>query len=204
MAQDLLANCLRVSGLLTEWYHAVNPAVLDSTQPAACWIDPDPGATAGVDEVAQIPFSITFAFRDSMTAVMLIYYWASLVLFYPLIERIHAAIFQPVVDTFPPIFPNLPPGLQINALQYGAKEVRELAGNVCRSLDFALATTVQPDLLVVPLFVVDRFYREINTASGDGALELMWCEAFQGRLALKGQDIADIVQRKRWFDMAEF
>ncbi|CAK7208097.1 hypothetical protein SEUCBS140593_000022 [Sporothrix eucalyptigena] len=157
---------------------------------------------------AQIPFADTFAFRDTVTALMFIYYWSILVLLYPCIEGLHASIFQPVVDAFPSPYPNLPSSLQIPggdpALYYGPKEVRELAGNVCRSLDFALATTVQPDLLAAPLFVVESFYRHINAASGDGALELLWCEAFRNRLAAKGQYLAEVVQSRRWVDAGQF
>ncbi len=59
-------------------------------------------------------------------------------------------------------------------------------------------------MLVVPLFVVEEFYREINAAAGDGQLELMWCEAFRQRLAAKGQDIAEVVQGRLWQDLASW
>ncbi len=198
MAQDLLGNCLHVERQLEEWHLSVNPALLDRTQPLAFWIEDSEGSDA------QIPFADTFEFRDSVTAVMFIHYWTCLILFYPCLEQIHEAIFQPVVDAFPQIFPNLPPNLQINSDKYGTKEVRELAGNVCRGLDFALTTTVQPDLLVFPLFVVEEFYKEINISSGDGALELMWCDAFKVRLTSKGQDIADVIQSKSWRELGQF
>ncbi len=97
------------------------------------------------------------------------------------------------------------PHLQaVDPLKYCAKEVRELAANVCRSLDFALNSTVQPDLLVVPLFVVEEFYREINASAGDGQLELMWCEAFRHRLLAKGQDLAEVLQKRRWQELASW
>lgn len=157
---------------------------------------------------AQIPFADTFAFRDTVTALMFIYYWAILVLLYPCVESLYGSIFQPVLDAFPSPYPNLPASLQIPggdpSIYYGPKEVRELAGNVCRGLDFALATTVQPDLLAAPLFVVESFYRQINAASGDGALELLWCEAFRSRLAAKGQYLAEVVQSRRWVDAGQF
>jgi len=198
LAQDLLGNCLSAERLLEGWYLSVNPAFLDPGQPVAFWIE-DPEACD-----AQIPFADTFAFRDSVTAVMFIYYWTSLILFYPCIESLHEAIFQPVVDAYPQVYPTLAPNLQINQHKYGIKEVRELAANVCRSLDFALSTTVQPDLLVFPLHVVGEFYRDINTSSGDGALELMWCEAFRARLTSKGQDIADVIQSRTWIELGRY
>ena len=198
MAQDLLGNCLNVERMLDGWHLSVNPALLDTNQPVAYWIEEPEGTDA------QIPFADTFAFRDSVTAVVYIYYWATLVLFYPCIEKVNFAIFQPVVDAFPQIYPILPPHLQVNPLKYTAKEVREVAANVCRGLDFALTTTVQPDLLAFPLHVIEDFYREINSSSGDGALEIMWCEAFRSRLTSKGQDIADAVQSLRWTDLGQY
>ncbi|KIH90210.1 c6 zinc finger domain containing protein [Sporothrix brasiliensis 5110] len=157
---------------------------------------------------AQIPFADTFAFRDTVTALMFIYYWATLVLLYPCVENLYEIIFQPVLDTFPSPYPNLPSNLQIPngdpSVYYGPKEVRELAGNVCRGLDFVLSTTVQPDLLSAPLFVVESFYHKMNATSGDGALELLWCESFRSRLAGKGQYIADVIQNRRWVDVGQF
>ncbi|KJR82369.1 uncharacterized protein SPSK_03074 [Sporothrix schenckii 1099-18] len=157
---------------------------------------------------AQIPFADTFAFRDTVTALMFIYYWATLVLLYPCVESLYEIIFQPVLDTFPSPYPNLPSNLQIPngdpSVYYGPKEVRELAGNVCRGLDFALSTTLQPDLLSAPLFVVESFYHKMNATSGDGALELLWCESFRSRLAGKGQYIADVIQNRRWVDVGQF
>jgi len=192
MAQDLLGNCLNAERMLDGWHLSVNPALLDASQPGAYWIE-DPEGTD-----AQIPFADTFAFRDATTAIMFIYYWATLVLFYPCVEKVNFAVFQPVVDAFPHVYPNLPPHLQINPLRYTTKEVRELAANVCRGLDFALTTTLQPDLLAFPLYVVDEFYKEMHSSSGDGALEIMWCEAFHARLTSKGQDIADVIQGRNW------
>ncbi|CAK7231416.1 hypothetical protein SBRCBS47491_007922 [Sporothrix bragantina] len=168
------------------------------------WIaDPEHTSVA-----AQIPFADTYAFRDTATALMFIYYWSILVLLYPCVEGLHASIFQPVIDTYPSPFPNLPSSLQVPggdpSVYYGPKYVRELSGNVCRALDFALATTVQPGLLTAPLFVVESFYRQINAASGDGALELLWCEAFRSRLAAKGLYLAEVVQSRRWVDAGQF
>lgn len=187
MAQDLLANCLSLEKQFDEWYNSVTPGGI-------CPYEFEDPELSG----AQIPFGDTFAFRDAVTAIMFIYYWTSLILFYPCVERLHQAIFQPVMDAYPQVAPTLPPHLQIEPLKYSPKEVRELAANVCRSLDFALNATVQPDMLVVPLFVVQEFYRAINESAGDGQLELMWCEGFRVRLATKGQDIADVIKDKKW------
>lgn len=197
MAQDLLGNCLSRVQSFDEWHKEINPEANDQSQPY--WIEePDPSDS-------QIPFADTFAFKDGVTAVTFIYYWTSLIVFYPCIEKLYDAIFQPVLDAFPQIYPNLSPNLQrMNPHRFGGKEVRDLAANVCRSLDFALSSTVQPDMLVVPLFVVHEFYRDISASAGDGQLEMMWCEAFRARLTGKGQDIADVVQSRKWQDLAKY
>lgn len=102
-----------------------------------------------------------------------------------------------------------------------------MVGNICRSLDFALESTVQPDMLAVPLFVVRQFYEEhmgmdpalnlnlgfglgIDASGGgqdmlsDGRLELLWCEGFAERLKRKGRDIAEVVMGRKWFDLASY
>lgn len=87
--------------------------------------------------------------------------------------------------------------------RYSVKEVREIAANVCRSLDFALST-VQPDMLAVPIYVVEQFYNSLSMATGDGNLELMWLGGFKQRMVVRGQDIADVVQSRKWIDVAEY
>lgn len=199
MAQDLLGNCLNIERLLEDWHRAVNPAHDDPTQPPTFWIE-DPTGTSG----AVIPFADALAFRDSVTALMFIYFWTALILFYPTVEGVHAAIFQPTVDTFPQVYPVLPPALQIDSLRYGTRQVRDVAACVCRSLDFALNTSVQPDALAVPLHVVECFYRDLVAGCGEGVFELMWCDGFRSRLAMKGQDIADVVTSRNWHQLSQY
>lgn len=204
MAQDLLSNCLSLERQLAAWHAAVdpgsaaNPSSSPATSSSVFWIQEESGGLAE----AQIPFADTFAFPSALSAVTSIYYWTSLILFYPCIERLHETIFHRVMDTFPQAEPVLPRHLQVlSPHAYSPHKVRELAANVCRSLDFALGATVQPDLLVVPLYVVQEFYRGINEAVGDGQLEIMWCEGFRARLQVKGGDIADVVRGRTWMDL---
>ncbi len=196
LAQDLLSNCVSLEQQLDVWYAAAN-APRELHQPVILWVDD------AVD--AQIPFGDTFGFADSLHALMFIYYWSALVLFHPCIRALHDAIFHPVLDAFPQVYPNLPAHLQaVDPSRYCPKEVRELAANVCRSLDYALRNSAQPDLLVAPLFIVEEFYREINASAGDGQLELMWCEAFRQRLTAKGQDMSQVLQKRSWQEMGNW
>lgn len=188
MAQDLLTNCLALEHQLDIWYAGLTGANGGMT------FYPD---TATPDHLA-IPFPNPLAFPDSLTAVTMIYYWTGLLLFYPCVERLCDLIYQPVINPIPLSFPppTLPPHLLINPAKYSAKEVRGLAGMVCRGLDFALNGTTQPDLLVMPLFVIEEFYRFLGTGGDDlwdGQLEVMWCEGFRVRLGMKGRDIGEVV-----------
>jgi hypothetical protein len=202
LAQDLLSNCLSLERQLVAWHAAVDPgAASNPSSPATSssifWVQ-----DASSLPEAQIPFHDTFAFPCALSAVTAIYYWTALVLLHPCVERLYSTVFHRVMDTFPQAEPALPRHLQINPQAYSPHKVRELAANVCRSLDFALNATVQPDLLVVPLYVVQEFYAGINESAGDGQLEIMWCEGFRARLQIKGGDIADVVKGKRWRDLA--
>lgn len=85
--------------------------------------------------------------------------------------------------------------------RYRPREIRKLAANVCRSLDWAvgrsraieaLGPLGQPDLVAAPLAVVERFYDDIR-ALGDGELERLWCQGFRERLAVRGRDVVSLV-----------
>jgi len=210
MAQDLLNNCINLELQFDQWLAATSSSHGGNGDPSRpsdlFWIE--------TTDSQMIPFADTFAFRDGLTAVSLIHYWTAQLLFCPCVESLYWTFFQPVVDgPFPQSVPALPPTLEdINMMRYGRKAIRELASNICRSLDFALARIVQPDLLVVPLFVVWQFYQHLgldhgggeDEVFGDGRLELMWCDAFRQRLVAKGRDMQDVVQGKQWRDVASF
>lgn len=194
-AVDLLANSLNIERQLDEWLAVATQP--DEDYPQAFWIEEPDAADA-----SQIPFADSFAFKDGISSIMFLHYWMSLMLFHRCVESLHSAIFQPVIDAYPDMYPNLPPNLQIDPAKY--QQVRDLASNICRSLDSALNITTQPDMLVAPLTVVHEFYREINAVSRDGELEMLWCERFKTRLMAKGQDIADVIQSKEWASLGSF
>ena len=252
MAQDLLQNCLSIEHQFDEWYAAATHAA-NQNQSDMYWVDePDDRSNAGGASAAPSPsntnssssrpppFPDTFAFPDPLTAFMCIYAWTGLVQLYLCIERLYWAAFEPDPNgNIPVLQPGGPTGnaaaavAQINLLQYSLK-VREMVANICRSLDFALESTVQPDMLGVPLFVVRQFYEHVGLDPGlnlnlnlnlmvdgimveggaggqqshevlsDGRLELVWCEGFGERLKRKGRDIAEVVMGRRWVDLASY
>ncbi|KAK4186909.1 hypothetical protein QBC35DRAFT_252948 [Podospora australis] len=213
MAQDLLNSCLDLEIQLSHWCASVIPSS-SRARPTYWVVDPSALVTP-----PQMPFTEVFAFADLQTSLALIYYWTALVLFYPRIWRLYWAIFEPVVDgTYPQTVPVLPPRLQIDPMRYSAKEIRELAANICRSFDYALSGSAQPDLLVTPLHVAQSFYGDLSTGMGgwdqgggsgsmmmgDGRLELIWCEGFHARLVSRGRDIQEVVQGRAWMDYGGF
>ncbi|KAK9772655.1 hypothetical protein SCAR479_10706 [Seiridium cardinale] len=90
--------------------------------------------------------------------------------------------------------------LGIDPAKYGPREIRKLAANVCRSLDWAIGRseskgpgpTSQPDLVAAPLHIVESFYESIKT-SGDGELERLWCRSFRQRWERRGREIESMV-----------
>lgn len=193
-AQDLLQSCLALETRFHHWFASV--VVASGSQHPPWWSD-ELGSPGG-----ELPFANPYTFRDGLTGIMMLYYWMSQILFHRCVECLHAAIFQPVVDAYPDMWPNLPPSLQIDPNQY--QDGRDLAANICRGLDATLNSTTQPDMLLAPMTVALDFYRDINATSQDGVLEILWLEAFRRRLAMKGQHIATVLQGQRWVEVARF
>ncbi|ROW14390.1 hypothetical protein VPNG_03991 [Cytospora leucostoma] len=189
-AQDLLGNCLNLQSLLEQWLAAAHNYAPKNIY----WIS--------AQEHGEIPFTEKFSFQSSLDSLSMLYYWSVQILMRPCIEMLIHTIFSPVLDTYPQVYPDLPPQLNINPVNYGPRIVREYAANVCRGLDYALQTTTQPDMLAFPVQVVETYYGGLNIQVGDGALELMWLVDFRGRMAMRGRALACAVTGKGWTDLA--
>lgn len=199
MAQDVLDNCLSVQEALERWHFMLYQTLFRSRPPY--W-------TSSNQPDLQMPFVDTFGFPDQLISLTFLYYWAVQVLFYPCLGLLHHLIFSPAVDDCPQvqIFPELPPHLHIDPEAFGPNKAREIASNVCRGLDAALAISTQPDLLAFPVHVVDTLYRGLNavTQNGEGALELVWLDGFRSRMMLRGQTLAATVMERDFTDLAEW
>lgn len=199
MAQDLLDNCLGVQNALEQWHVTLHQTNYRSRPPY--WISPN-------QPELHLPFVDAFAFPDQLTSLTFLYYWAAQVLFYPCIGLLSHTIFSPVVDAYSQaqIYPEIPPHLNINPEAFGPNKAREIAENVCKGLDAALAASAQPDLLAFPVHVVETLYRGLNVCAptGEGALELLWLDAFRGRMMIRGQTLAGAVMGRGFKDLAEW
>ncbi|KAL6811007.1 hypothetical protein GGI42DRAFT_315619 [Trichoderma sp. SZMC 28013] len=193
-AQELLHHCLVVEAQFRQWLQEAYRGTEEHPYPF--WAEElrSPGGA--------IPFANAYTFKDGVTGLMFVYYWMAMIPFHRCIEHIHMAIFQPVVDAYPNMWPELPPNLQIDPAHY--QDGRELAANICRGLDSALNLTVQPDLLLGPMTVAMDFYRDVNAASQDGVLEILWLDGFKKRLWAKAQAVTSVLQAHKWSEVAKF
>lgn len=189
-AQELLQNCLRLEHQFRQWLQRATIAT--ETHELPYW----------TDEGGELPFPSIFTFCDGTTGLVFLYYWMSQILFHRCIDSLFRIIFEPVVDAYQNMWPELPPELQVDPSQY--QQWRQLATNICRGLDSTLNNTVQPDMVLAPMTVALDLYREINATSREGVLELLWLESFRTRLGVKGQHVANVVQAQRWTELATF
>lgn len=199
MAQELLDNCLSVQDALERWHITLHQTVYHSQPPY--WISsnqPD----------LQLHSTDAFFFQDQLTSITFLYYWAAQVLFYPCIELLSHTIFSPVIDAYSQaqMYPDLPPHLNIDPEVYGSNKTRDIAANVCKGLDAALAASTQPDLLVFPVHVVETMYRGFNvvTQTGEGTLEMLWLSRFRGRMMARGQTLANAIMGRSFKDLAQW
>jgi (R)-2-hydroxyglutarate---pyruvate transhydrogenase len=193
-AVELLQNCLALEEQFNQWLLLASAG--PESQPFPYW------AEDLVSPGTEISFANSYTFRDGFTALMFQYYWMIQLLFHRCIDNLNRIVFQPVIDSYPDMWPDLPANLQIDPVRY--QQGREFAANICRGLDSALNSTVQPDMLMGPMTVALDFSREMNTTSADGLLEIMWLEAFRGRLVAKGQHVATVLQQPQWTELANF
>ncbi|KAF4506816.1 hypothetical protein G6O67_006859 [Ophiocordyceps sinensis] len=191
-AQGLLQSCFVIKMQFHEWLQSIILAP-GSHQPPYWYQEPGQGGS-------EIPFADPYAFRDGLTALVMLYYWMAHIPLHRCINSLHGAMFRPVVDAYPDMWSKLPPNPQIDPTHY--QNGCELAANICRGLDFALGGTTQPDVLLAPVAVALNVYRDVSATSQDGLFEIMWLEAFQKRLAHKGQHIANILQQQPLFEVA--
>ncbi|KAI1021519.1 hypothetical protein LB505_000074 [Fusarium chuoi] len=193
-AQQLLRDCLSLERHLDAWFQMANRPSFE--QPVAYWTEEliSPGGL--------IPFTNSYAFRDAITGLAFLYYWMTQILFHQCVESLHRAIYQPVIDAYPNMWPDLPFDLQIDLNRY--QHGRMFAADICRGLDSVLHDTVQPDMLIMPMTVAMDLYRDINSVSQDGLMEIMWIDNFRSRLIEKGQHVAGVLQSQTWSEVATF
>lgn len=195
--QDLLENCLSVHAALEQWHASLHSSTYRSQ--AAYWISPD-------QSQAQMPFASVISFRDALTSITFLFYWAAQILFHPCIELLYHTYFSPVIDSYSDVYPSLPVHLNIDPDAFGTQNSREVAAQICRGLDAALAASTQPDLLAFPVQMAETLYGGLSAVAptGEGAMELMWLAGFRARMMARGQAIASAAVGRRWTELPEW
>jgi (R)-2-hydroxyglutarate---pyruvate transhydrogenase len=192
-AQEVLYNCLALERQFANWVETIDRGFVEQ----AYWSEEmAPSTSYGV------PFTTSYAFRDGITGLMYLHYWMALMLLHRCIDMLHRAIFEPVLDSYPNMWPDASPTLQIDPTRY--QQTRELAGKVCRGLDSTLNSTVQPDMLLAPMTVALDLYRSIDAAMHNCGVEIMWLQGFRDRLVARGQHMASVLQSNKWAEVAKF
>ncbi|KAI1384511.1 uncharacterized protein F4822DRAFT_433055 [Hypoxylon trugodes] len=195
-ARDLLYNCLNIERQFDIWYSMVHQRVDEMGSPLYWIVD---AMTSG----AYVPFSDAFNFPTPLMGLIHVYYWAVLIGFHQCMYTLLNVIFETENESpsGPNMLSDIPPGIDFQ--RYQPDQSRILAANVCRSLDFALQTTGQPDLLAAPFCVVNEFYHGLNQF-GDGNLERLWCAGFKSRMEVKSREVNSWLEEKKWVEIRQF
>ncbi|KAI6091823.1 hypothetical protein F4821DRAFT_173382 [Hypoxylon rubiginosum] len=195
-ARDLLSNCVNIERQFDIWYTMVHQRVDESGSPLYWVGDAVPGSV-------QMPFPEVFHFPSPLIGLVHVYYWAALIGFNQCIYGLLDIIFESENENLsgPVVLPEIPSGVDFQ--KYHPAQTRMIAANVCRSLDFVLRTTAQPDLLAAPFWAVSEFYEGIGRY-GEGELERRWCAGFKERLEAKCRDMSPWLQEKKWVDARQF
>ncbi|KAI1354583.1 hypothetical protein F5Y01DRAFT_254763 [Xylaria sp. FL0043] len=187
-ARELLNNCVNIQRQFDIWLSVVQE---------------ETGLPYRVgDGAAYVPFNEPLSFTSPLLCLVHVYYWAVLIGFHQCIHALLEVIrnsedtgSSPGVDA--DLFRALDPR------KYQPAETRNLAALVCRSLDFALQTTSQSDLLVAPTWTVKDFYSRMN-AVGLCELESLWVDEFIERQEAHGRERSAWLEDKRWIGIRRF
>ncbi|KAI8635005.1 hypothetical protein F5Y19DRAFT_485946 [Xylariaceae sp. FL1651] len=196
-AKEILTDCVNIETQFDIWFSVVQQTARSSFQSVPFWVEDS--TTSG----SQAPFNDLLSFASPLLCLVHIYYWTVLISFHQCINALLRVILDSTGEGSSGLktAPNLPPGFDLRKYQH--TETRKLAAKVCRSLDFALNTTEQPDLLVAPVWIVGDFYngmaRFVNSE-----LESAWIVGFQGRLEIRGREMSMWLQEKRWAEIGQF
>ncbi|KAI0440854.1 hypothetical protein F4803DRAFT_577112 [Xylaria telfairii] len=193
-ARELLENCVNIEAQFDIWLSVVQQRTRSSTVPY--WV------ADHAESASHLPFNEPLSFASPLLCLVHVYYWTVLIGFHQCIYALLQAVREADDEgSGQSAAPGLPPGL--DPRKYQPAETRKLAALVCRSLDFALQTTTQPDLLVAPVWVVRDFYSRMKVF-GLCELEGLWVEDFAARLEDHGRRMGVWLEEKRWTSIKQF
>ncbi|KAI0408542.1 hypothetical protein F4802DRAFT_353205 [Xylaria palmicola] len=193
-ARDLIDNCINIEAQFDIWLSVMQQRTRPPSMPY--WV------TDSTERASYLPFTEPLSFASPSLCLLHVYYWTVLVGFHQCIYTLLEVIRESGNDgsstsTAPP----LPGGL--DPRKYQPAETRELASMVCRSLDFALRTTTQLELLTAPAWIVRDFYQQMK-AFGRCELEVLWVDDFVERMKVRGREMSAWLEEKRWTRIGQF
>ncbi|KAI3336540.1 hypothetical protein HD806DRAFT_9196 [Xylariaceae sp. AK1471] len=190
-ARDLLNDCVHIETQFDIWL-----SVVQQVNRSSYWV------TDPTESASHLPFNEPLSFASPLLCLVHVYYWTVLISFHQCIYALLKVIPDSSdEDSGPMMAPDLPQGLDIR--KYQPTETRKLAALVCRSLDFALRTTAQPDLLMAPVWIVKDFYNAMKIF-GLCELESLWIGDFTERWEVHGHEMGVWLEEKRWVGIKRF
>ncbi|KAI5859341.1 hypothetical protein GGS23DRAFT_607564 [Durotheca rogersii] len=195
-AKELLNNCVNIERQFDIWYGVLHQRIDESRVPPYWMAETMNGGT-------HVPFADAYQFPSPLMALVHVYYWAVLIGFHQCVYALLQIVFESGGENSvdPSMPPELPPGIDLQ--RYQPAQIGILAGNVCRSLEYALNSTGQPDLLASPLWVVSNFYSGMRRFGG-GEMEHLWCTGFRGRLEAKVDKMNLWLRERKWTEIRKF
>ncbi|KAI0424267.1 hypothetical protein F5Y09DRAFT_146763 [Xylaria sp. FL1042] len=187
-ARELLNNCVHIQTQFDIWLSVVQEQA---------------GLPYRVgDGTAYVPFNEPLSFASPLLCLVHVYYWAVLIGFHQCICALLKVIHEPEsTGSSPGGVADFP--LALDPRKYQPAETRKLAALACRTLDFALQTTSQPDLLIAPTWIIKDFYSRMN-AIGLCELESLWIDEFIERQESHGRERSAWLENKRWIGVRRF
>ncbi|KAJ8123679.1 hypothetical protein ONZ43_g426 [Nemania bipapillata] len=193
-AKDLLDDCVNIETQFDIWLRVVRESTRTSGAPY--WV------ADSTKTPSHLPFGELLSFSSPLLCLVHIYYWAVLISFHQCIRALLEVIPNREDEgSGSMVAPELPPGLDLR--KYQLAETQELAALVCRSLDFALQTTMQQDLLAAPVWIVKEFYESMKVF-GFCELESLWIGDFVERQQARSREMRAWLEEKRWAGIRRF
>ncbi|KAI1431226.1 nucleophile aminohydrolase [Xylaria sp. CBS 124048] len=192
--RDLLKDCVNIETQFNIWHNVIQRKARSSGEPYWPAGSPESGS--------HLPFQAPLSFTSPLSCLVHVYYWTVLISFHQCVYTLLGTI-RKAEDrgSDSGAMLELPAGL--DAQRYQPAETTELAAMVCCSLDFALHTTAQPDLLMAPVWIVKNFYNEIRTF-GLCELEYLWIDDFEKRLEVRTREMNAWLEGKDWVGVGQF
>ncbi|KAI1115020.1 hypothetical protein F5Y14DRAFT_143046 [Nemania sp. NC0429] len=193
-ARELLDNCVNIETQFDIWLNVVQQT--NRASGALYWV------ADSVETPSHPAFDGMLSFANPLLGLVHVYYWTVLITFHQCIYALLEVVGEAEDEgSDPRAAPAWPSGL--DPRKYQPAETIKLAALVCRSLDFALRTTTQPDLLVAPVWIIRDFYERMKVF-GLCELESLWIDDFIDRQEARGREMSAWLEEKRWIGIRQF